>query len=218
MMLFFVFSLLSFFVLCVCLLPFLERTSLKPVRMLGQRGAGAVFVGKVVSAFENFNVEPRPCVCVRVYVCVRACPSLPSHSSETVEGHHRQTWHGLRHENASRVNYIDPDMLLILTLTGIQGHTYLNHDNNKCLIISETIQAMPIKFAVKIVRLKVCMTNSSPMTLTLIQVRLKLYLRSQWVGKGKKKNQRCMLPATKQVISIHLVTMVVHCLCKRYMA
>ena len=32
--------------------------------------------------------------------------------------------------------------------------TYLNHENNKYLIISETIQAMPIKFAVNIVRLK----------------------------------------------------------------
>ena len=42
-------------------------------------------------------------------------------------------------------------MLFILTLTLIQGHTDLNHDNNKCLIISETIQAMPIKCAVKIV-------------------------------------------------------------------
>ena len=29
------------------------------------------------------------------------------------------------------------------------------HENNKCLIISETVQAIPIKFAVKIVRQKV---------------------------------------------------------------
>ena len=42
-------------------------------------------------------------------------------------------------------------MLIILTLTFIQGHTDLNHENNKCLIILETVQAMPIKFAVKIV-------------------------------------------------------------------
>ena len=27
-------------------------------------------------------------------------------------------------------------VLIILTLAFIQGHTYLNHDNNKCLIIS----------------------------------------------------------------------------------
>ena len=37
----------------------------------------------------------------------------------------------------------------------IQGHTDQNHENNTRLIISETIQAMPIKFAVKLVRLKV---------------------------------------------------------------
>ena len=41
------------------------------------------------------------------------------------------------------VNHID--------LTCIQGHTDLNHENNKCLILSETVQAMPVKFAVKIV-------------------------------------------------------------------
>ena len=59
-------------------------------------------------------------------------------------------------------------MLIILTLTFIQGHTDLNHENDKCLIISETIQAMPIKFAVKIVRLKVYMTIANPMTFTFI--------------------------------------------------
>ena len=41
-------------------------------------------------------------------------------------------------------------MLIILTLTFIEGHKYLNHENNKGLIISETVQAMPIKFVVKI--------------------------------------------------------------------
>ena len=60
-------------------------------------------------------------------------------------------------------------VLNILTLTFIQDHTDLNHENNKCLIISETIQAMPIKFAVKIVRLKVYMTIVSPITLTFKQ-------------------------------------------------
>ena len=46
-------------------------------------------------------------------------------------------------------------MLIILTLTFFQCLTDLNHENNKCLIISETVQAIPIKFAVEIVRLKV---------------------------------------------------------------
>ena len=46
---------------------------------------------------------------------------------------------------------------VLITLTGafIQGHTDLNRKNNKCSIISETVQAMPINFAVKTVRLKV---------------------------------------------------------------
>ena len=45
-------------------------------------------------------------------------------------------------------------VLTILTLPFIQCHMiYLNHESNKCSIISETVQAMPIKFAVKIVGL-----------------------------------------------------------------
>ena len=46
-------------------------------------------------------------------------------------------------------------MLIILTLTFIQGHTDLNHENNKCSIISKTVQTILMRFAVKIVRLKV---------------------------------------------------------------
>ena len=59
-------------------------------------------------------------------------------------------------------------VLIIVTLTFTQGHTYLNHEK-KSLIISETIQAMPITFAVQIVQLKVYMTTASPMTLAFIQ-------------------------------------------------
>ena len=36
-------------------------------------------------------------------------------------------------------------VLTILTLTFIQGHTALTHETNKCLIISETSQAIPNK-------------------------------------------------------------------------
>ena len=60
-------------------------------------------------------------------------------------------------------------VLVILTSAFIQGYTYLNHENNKCLSISETVQAMPIKFVVKLVRLKVYMTHASGMTVTSIQ-------------------------------------------------
>ena len=35
-------------------------------------------------------------------------------------------------------------VLIILTLTFIQGNIDLNHENNNCLIILKTIQAMPI--------------------------------------------------------------------------
>ena len=44
-------------------------------------------------------------------------------------------------------------LFILLTLIFLHGHTDLNHENNKCLINSETIQAMPTKLAVKIVRL-----------------------------------------------------------------
>ena len=61
-------------------------------------------------------------------------------------------------------------VLNMLTLILIKGHTDLNHENNKYLVISETIQAMPvIMFAVNTVRLKVYI-----MTIARSQVRLKL--------------------------------------------
>ena len=46
-------------------------------------------------------------------------------------------------------------VLIIFTLTFIQDHTDCNHENNKWSIISKTVEAIPITFAVKIVRLKV---------------------------------------------------------------
>ena len=45
-------------------------------------------------------------------------------------------------------------VLIILTLIFIQGHTDLNCKNDKCSIISETFQTMPIKFAVKMFDLR----------------------------------------------------------------
>ena len=41
-------------------------------------------------------------------------------------------------------------VLIILTMTFIQGRKNRNHENNKYFIISETIQVMPITFAVKV--------------------------------------------------------------------
>ena len=109
------------------------------------------------------------CVCVRVRACVRACVivcvcvSLASDSSETVA----VIIVKLGTETASDMGM--HSVLIILTLTFIQGHTDLNHENNQCFIISETIQGMPIKFAVKIVRLNAYMTIASPMIFTFIQ-------------------------------------------------
>ena len=64
-----------------------------------------------------------------------------------------QTWGAYMHY--ARVNYIDLDL---------HSRSHQNQENKKGLIISETIQTIPIKFAVKIVRLKVYMTLASLMT------------------------------------------------------
>ena len=69
------------------------------------------------------------------------CVSLASDSLETVE---------VITVKLDMVTASDMRMhhvLIILTLTLIQvRHTYLNHQNNKRLIISETMQVMSIKF------------------------------------------------------------------------
>ena len=82
-------------------------------------------------------------VCLSVFVCVCVCPAFASHISETSEAI-------LAHKFASvtRMHH----MLITLTLIIIQGHIDLNHENIKWSIISETVQPIPIKFAVKIVR------------------------------------------------------------------
>ena len=67
-------------------------------------------------------------------------------------------------------------MLIILTLTFIQGRTDLNHENNKWLIISEAVQAIPIRFAVKIVQLNVFIIVSQSDDLAL-HSRSQLHLR-----------------------------------------
>ena len=96
-----------------------------------------------------------------MFVCVYV--SLASDSSETVE---------VIIIKLGKVTALDMRMhhvFVILTLTFISGHTEFNCENKIVLIISETVQAMPIQFAVKIVRLKVYMTIASPITLTFTQ-------------------------------------------------
>ena len=53
-------------------------------------------------------------------------------------------------------------MFLVVSSTSTQGHADLDHENNACSIISETVQVMPITFAVKIVWLKWSLTVSWP--------------------------------------------------------
>ena len=94
------------------------------------------------------------CACVRACLCVCACAcvcaSLASDSSETVNAIIIKF--GTAADSDMRMHHV----LMILTLTTfIQGYLDINHDNNKYSVISENVQAMPIKFAVKIVRLKV---------------------------------------------------------------
>ena len=98
-----------------------------------------------------------------VCLCVCMCVSLASDFSETV------AVIIVKLGMVTASNMIMHRVLIILAMTLIQGHTDLKHENNECLIISETIQAMPINFAVKIVRLRVYMTIASLMTLTFIQ-------------------------------------------------
>ena len=108
------------------------------------------FVCKVVSNFANFEEEKRDrvcfSVCLRVCVCVSPSQAIPrklfKSSSSRLDT--LAVWVTRTHR-----------VLIILTLTFIQGHADINHEHNTCLIISETIQAMPcITFAVNIVRVK----------------------------------------------------------------
>ena len=88
------------------------------------------------------------CLSVCVCVCVRVSLSLGSDSSETVEAIIKL---GTVSPSDTRMHH----MLIMLTLTFIQGHTDVNHENNKCFIISETIQASNA--------LHVCCEDSSTM-------------------------------------------------------
>ena len=87
-------------------------------------------------------------VCLSVSLSVCVCVSFASDSSETVES--IIVTFGMLIASDVRMHHV----LIILTLSFIQGHLDRNHENNRYLIISETIQAMSIQFAVKIVRIK----------------------------------------------------------------
>ena len=75
-------------------------------------------------------MSARVCVCVYVCVCVRArvhaCLSVASHISDTSEAI-AVTFDTVA-ASVMRLHRV----LIILTLTFIQGHTDSNHENNKC--------------------------------------------------------------------------------------
>ena len=100
------------------------------------------------SDFTKVNID-EAVACVSVRACVCAHPFVASHISETSEVN------ALTFDKVTTwVTGMHP-VLTILTLTFAKGHTYLNHENDKCSIISKSVQEIPIHFAVKIVRRKV---------------------------------------------------------------
>ena len=174
-------------------------------------------------------------------MCVSVCMSrLASDSSETVEVT------SVKRGTVTASDMLMHHVLIIFTLTFIQRHTDLSHENNKGLIISEAIQAMTIKTVVKIVRLYDHFQSDDLDFHSRSQVRLKLdyfltcslgqyfsYYIQTWhngtlmdalyayaqcvmqghIGSTKAKYQRCMLSATKQVISLKLATTTGHFVC-----
>ena len=85
--------------------------------------------------------------CVRACACACVHLSLASDSSETIEVI-------IKLGVAIASDMLTQHVLIILTLT-FRGYTYLNRENNRCSIILETVQAIPIKLTVKILHLKV---------------------------------------------------------------
>ena len=69
-------------------------------------------------------------------VCVCSCVSLASDSSETIEAIIITL--GTVTASDMGMHYV----LIVLTLTFIQGHPDLKYENNKCSIISETFEVM----------------------------------------------------------------------------
>ena len=100
----------------------------------------------------------RACVCVCVCVV-----SLASDFSEIIEVII------VKCGTVTASDMVMHHVLIILTSTFIQGHIDVTHDNNKCSIVSSTVQAIPIRFAVTIVRPKVYIIFSCLTTLLFTQ-------------------------------------------------
>ena len=109
------------------------------------------------------------CVCVRACVREGVCVSVPR---KRFLGKLMSASSDLSLFLHASADMIMHQVLIILTLTFIQSYIDRNGENNKYSIISETVQAMPIKLAVNIVRQKVCIICSQSDDLAL-------YARSQ---------------------------------------
>ena len=144
-----------------------------------RRGRFLCFVLQSLTTFKMFKIDE-----AKVYLCV--CVSLTSDSSETVEVII------IKLGTVTASDMVTHHMLSILTLTFIQGHTDLNHENNKDLIISETVQAIPIHFAVKIVCLMVYIIFSQSVDFAL-HSRSQLHLKLD-------KCLTCTITATSQTV------------------
>ena len=104
-------------------------------------------------------------------VCLCVCLSFANDSSEPVEAII------IKLSTATASDMMMHHVLIILALTFIQDHTDINRENSKCSIISETVQTMPVNFAVMIVRLKIDVIFSQSDDLALhsrSRLRLKL--------------------------------------------
>ena len=86
----------------------------------------------------------RVCVCMRACVCVCVCVSVAGYSSESVEVIIRTL--GMVTATDMRMQHV-----LIVTLIFIHRHTYLYHESNYRSYLLETLQALSITFAVKMI-------------------------------------------------------------------
>ena len=73
------------------------------------------------------------CVCVSVCLCVCSSQAIPRKFEVIIINIGTVTASDMKLHH----------MLMILTLTFVHHHTDLNHENNKCSIVSETVQAIP---------------------------------------------------------------------------
>ena len=84
-------------------------------------------------------------------------------------------------------------VLIMLTLSFITGHTYLNHGNNNCTIILETVQAMRIMLDVKIVSMKVGRQLLFNAQSTILVISGRISMKVQFIGLKTDYIDRCVL-------------------------